>query len=149
MSFFFKYNGEQNLMVYLTQTVEGKEAFLMDRLRVAMRGCLYYYQLLIPVLNIKCSLSISIIFLQTVLALAWINVAEISLCFAEKISWVFWSIQNTYIDYSWDKLCWNHHFKSLTSSCSSSLVYKIVYKGQTKTEMFLITTIGNVLKLIS
>ena len=50
--------------------------------------------------------------------------------------------------YSWDKLCWNPRFKSLTSSCSSRLVYKIIYKGQTKTEMFLIKIIGNVLKLI-
>ena len=50
-------------MVHLTQTVEGKETFLMDTLRVAMRCCLYYYQLLIPVLNIKCLLAISIIFL--------------------------------------------------------------------------------------
>ena len=63
MSFFFKYNGEENLMVYLTQAVKGKETFVMDTLRVAMRGCLYYYQLLIPVLNIKCLLALSIIFL--------------------------------------------------------------------------------------
>lgn len=63
MIFFFNYNGEQNLMAYHTQTAQGKEAFLMDTLRVAMRGCLYYYQLFIPVLNIKCLLSISIIFL--------------------------------------------------------------------------------------
>ena len=50
-------------MAYHTQTAQGKEAFLMDTLRVAMRGCLYYYQLFIPVLNIKCLLSLSIIFL--------------------------------------------------------------------------------------
>lgn len=47
---FFKINGEKNLMVYITQTVKGEEAFVIDTLRVAIRDC-YRYQLLIPVLK--------------------------------------------------------------------------------------------------
>lgn len=47
---FFKINGEKNLMVYITQTVKGEEAFVIDTLRVAIRDY-YKYQLLIPVLK--------------------------------------------------------------------------------------------------